>query len=96
MSLGRASVVKSRSVPSRPSSASRTEPPTSEIAKPPAVKRRPTSSITGVAFSSSRTAVCCTWLSAALLTLGAGSSVDTGNHCRTRTGRGAPPVSIQR
>ena len=44
---GRASVVKSRSSPSRPSSASRTEPPTSASSCPAAANRAPSSSATG-------------------------------------------------
>ena len=44
---GRASVVKSRSLPSRPSRASRTEPPTRASWNPASWKRRPSSSATG-------------------------------------------------
>src|SRR4051794_27246208 len=50
---GLASVVKSRSWPSRPSSASRTDPPTSARSWPAAAKRRPSSSTTGATRSSS-------------------------------------------
>ncbi|CAM5735119.1 hypothetical protein SHIRM173S_04584 [Streptomyces hirsutus] len=46
-SCGRASVVKSRSLPSRPSSASRTEPPTRASENPASWKRRARSSATG-------------------------------------------------
>ena len=55
-SSGRASVVKSRSLPSRPSSASRTEPPTSARLNPASWKRRARSSATGETRSSSLTA----------------------------------------
>src|SRR4051812_12250638 len=50
---GLASVVKSRSWPSRPSSASRTDAPTSARSWPAAAKRRPSSSTTGATRSSS-------------------------------------------
>ena len=53
---GRASVQKSRSSPSRPSSASRTEPPTRCNSCPAAANRRPSSSATGDTRISSATA----------------------------------------
>ncbi len=54
---GRAEVVKSRSLCSRPSMASRTGPPTSAICSPAPVNLAPSSSMTGDSRSSSRTAV---------------------------------------
>src|SRR3954452_15569776 len=57
---GRASVVRSRSLPSRPSSASRAEPPTRCSACPAAANRSPSSTATGETRISSRTAFCCT------------------------------------
>ena len=57
---GRAEVVKSRSLCSRPSIASRTGPPTSAICSPAAVNRAPSSSTTGEMRISSRIAVACT------------------------------------
>src|SRR4051812_19057007 len=56
---GWASVQKSRSSPSRPSSASRTEPPTRCSSCPAAAKRRPSSSATGETRRSSATALRC-------------------------------------
>ena len=80
---GRAEVVKSRSLCSRPSSASRTGPPTSAICSPAAVKRRPSSSTTGESRSSSWTARACAARidrSSGGPAAGAGGSSDTGRH----------------
>src|SRR4051812_44443012 len=52
---GRADVVKSRSLWSRPSIASRTGPPTRAISSPAAAKRLPSSSVTGAIRASSAT-----------------------------------------
>ena len=56
---GVASVAKSRSSPSRPSSASRTEPPTRCSSWPALANRRPSSSATGETRNSSATARRC-------------------------------------
>ena len=59
MSSGRAFVVKSRSWPNRPNSASRTLPPTSDSSNPAAVKRSPSSPMTGLAATTRLTSACC-------------------------------------
>ena len=85
-SSGRASVVKSRSLPSRPSRASLTEPPTRARENPASWKRRARSSATGDTRSSSLTARRCTWLSALGLSSLAFGTTEKG----TCTGRPRP------
>ena len=77
---GRAEVVKSRSLWSRPSIASRTGPPTSAISSPAAANRLPSSSVTGAIRASSATTRAWTSL------ISRGSS-DTGDHSNRRVAR---------
>src|SRR3954452_4647414 len=87
---GRAEVVKSRSLWSRPSIASRTGPPTSAISSPARENRSPSSSTTGEIRISSRTALA--WTSrmvgggVASLGCGRGSSGTGGNSMPARSG----------
>src|SRR5690606_18433893 len=73
-SSGRASVVKSRSLPSRPSNASRTEPPTRARENPASWKRRARSSATGATCSGSFPAERCTWLRTLVSSLAFGTT----------------------
>ena len=79
---GRAEVVKSRSLCSRPSIASRTGPPTSAICSPAAANRAPSSSMTGEIRISSATSRAWTSL------ISRGSS-DTRDNSRRGASRGA-------